>query len=228
MNLQELFDECKRIDQKLKQIRENSNFEDDDNRKHVFGVLRSQLIHYEIMVHLMHARQNQSLQPPEVFTNVIGIGYDEQVQWEEFQVISKLTLLTMSHFVIENCLKTLLSALDSSQDPPSGFYNIAKKLLDTITVSDKVNSLEILNILAIVRNSLHNNGNHAPLHPSLNSVSKTIGTTLFEFEKDEKTEISESKMVVLLDAVVDVLDEIITTSEIQQLSNVEKIFSPRF
>ena len=228
MNLKELFEECQKIDQKLKQIRLNSSFPDDDNRKHVFGVLRSQMIHYEIMLHIMHAKHNQSLNPPEVFKDVIGIGYDEQSQWKEFQIISKLSFLTMSHFVIENFLKTLLSVLDTSRDPPSGFYKIAQELFTRITVTDNQKCLDILNMLALVRNSLHNNGIHAPLHPSLNSVSTTIGNATFVFNKGQRTSVLESQMVELLNGVVSCLDEIVHSSEIQQLSSVPILFTPRF
>ena len=228
MDLQQFYSECQKIDARLKQIRQESEFQDTDNRKWVFGVLRSQMIHYEIMLHILHARYNQTIQPPDAFQEIIGIGYTEQAQWEEFQVTAKIAYITLSHFVIENFFKTLLAELETSKDPPTGFYVITKTLLDKITISDKQRKLEVLNAMAMVRNSMHNNGIHAPIPPAPPSQTVTIGATTLNFDKGEEGSILESEMVDLINAVIDILDEIVQAPEIQNLTSVPLLFIPKF
>jgi len=228
LNLEQVYDECHKIDEKLKQLAQNSSFGDTDNRKHAFGVLCSQMIHYEMMLHVLHARYSQIIQPPNVFQEVFGIGYDEQPQWDEFQIISKVSYITLTQFVIENFFKTLLSELNTSQDPPTGFYKIVETLFDKITILDKQQKKDILNTMAMVRNSLHSNGIHVPLHPSLNSKSVTIGSQTFTFNKGQSTSISESQMIVLINEVINILDEIVKSVEIQRLGSVPILFTPKF
>lgn len=175
----------------------------------------------------MWARYNRTLEPEYVFKDVIGIGYDEQDYWEEFQVTSKISYLTLSHFVIENFFKTLLAEIDTTKNPPSGFYKLSKALLEKITISDKDRKLEILNTMAMIRNSMHNNGIHVPLPPAPDSQTITIGSTSFQFVKGQQTSIKESHMIDLINGVVDVLEEILNSQEVTRLPSVPLLYVPK-
>ncbi|MCH7647393.1 MAG: hypothetical protein IIA83_02135 [Thaumarchaeota archaeon] len=226
-DLKKFFNECQKIDQKLKQIHQNLSYPDNDNRKSCFGVLHSQMLHYEIMLKIMYAKVNRSL-PDHIFKDVIGIGIEEQAYWENFQVTSKVSYITLSHFVIENMFKTLLAELDTSKNPSTGFYNITKVLLDKISVPDKPRKLEILNAMAMIRNSMHNNGIHAPVPPAPDSQTITIGNTVLRFDKGNPTDLLETQMVDLINAVIDILKEIVNSTEVQQLPSVPNLFVPKF
>ena len=227
MKLTDFFNECQKIDLRLKNIHQTFSYDNDDNRKRVFGVLHSLITHYEMMLKIMCARDAHHLNPND-FRNVFGIGYDDQSQWEAFQVTSKNSYITLSHFVIENFFKTLLVELDTTKNPPRGFYAITDTLLKKISVSDKARKLEILNAMAMIRNSMHNNSIHVPIPPAPDSQTITIGNIRLQFDKGQPTYMLESEMIVLLNTIIDILEEIVNSAEVQQLPPVPKLFVPKF
>lgn len=227
MGLEIFFQDCKKIDERLLKLQLNPDFAIEDNRRICFGVLRSQIMHYEIMLHILKARYTQSIQPPKVFEEIIGIGYDPQEPWEEFQVISKVNLISTWHFIIENFFKTLLVTLDNSKDPPIGFHGILVALLDSITITDKDITKDTFDVLSLIRNSFHSNGIHVPLHPSLINKVIVINNETFTFVKGNPTEIGEPQLAVVLNEIIDALEKIVNSIEIKQLSQVPKLFIPR-
>ena len=228
MDLVQFFQSCKTLDERLRTIRKRLPYSDEDNRKHVFGVLRSQLIWYEVILNIFGVKYGKRVSD-DVFKSIFGIKIDEDKQWLEFQVIAKNSVITFWNFIIENFFKTLLISLDASKDPPTGYYRITTEVFDKIpSIRNKAQKIDILNALAMTRNSFHNNGVYAPVPPAPESKMIDIDGTIFNFVKGQPTKISEPQMVLLLSKIAEALNEIVLSNEVQQLQSVPQVFVPRF
>jgi hypothetical protein len=70
----------------------------------------------------------------------------------------KLSWCVHFQFQIENLFQNLLGRL--GEKPRRGYWNVSRKIVDTLSLPYSDRSHRKLNILALVRNSLHNNGTH--------------------------------------------------------------------
>ncbi len=88
---------------------------------------------------------------------------------------SKLALAVLAQFQIENLLRCLAAELNIPQ--PIGFYKLATNLLDDLQL--RGDELQRLNVPALIRNTLHNNGIHTGFKNSDTVV--TIEEVTYEF-----------------------------------------------
>ena len=89
---------------------------------------------------------------------LIGLLDDNMSQdvlrgWDK---ISKLSFVLLCQFQIENCVSTLNKSL--SLKSRGGFYNEAEALILFLSLPKRC--LKMLNVPALIRNTLHNNGIH--------------------------------------------------------------------
>jgi len=102
---------------------------------------------------------------------VIGLREPTQkevgVAGRSLQKTSKLSLLLLGQFQIENCIRSIVRNL-KIVDKSIGFYKVAEKLITELNMSHY--DLETLNTPALIRNSLHSNG----IHHSIGKQAKTI------------------------------------------------------
>ncbi len=147
------------------------------------------------------------------------VGMTRGTAREGARVLEKMTRLgfvTLFLFQIENLLKNLLRGL--GQEPPKGYYDIARTLLRSVSVSDPDSKLEILNTPALIRNSLHANGIHYGYKES--SSSLTIGGVAYEFVHSKPVRCAGWHHIIhALDAVVGVIIEILSTPAIKALKD---------
>jgi S-adenosylmethionine synthetase len=64
----------------------------------------------------------------------------------------------MFQFQLENLFRNTLKELGVSV--PSGYYKVAEKITDRLSLPNRKHTIRRLNIIAYIRNSLHNNGIH--------------------------------------------------------------------
>jgi len=226
--LPEIFELYDALSKKLLQLRKNSSFDNDDGRKDIYGILRNQILWLQVTLHIMHAENIRMLEPSQVFKDVFGIGYEHTKWWkEDFQIQVKDSFMTMYNFMLENFFKILLSELDTSKNPSFGYYKILENVITLSNIPDGKKKLYAIYTLALHRNALHNNGFHYPTSKEFDHIIIEIRDIQFEFKKGKETEMNFSQMAVLLDKIIDILDEIISSPKVQQLISVSKYFNPK-
>ena len=98
-----------------------------------------------------------------------------------------------------------MSELDTSKNPPTGYFKILEKVIELSNILDGERKHYALYTLALHRNALHNNGIHYPTNKKFNHILIEIRDIKFEFKKGEQIEINFSQLAVLLDKIVDIL-----------------------
>lgn len=113
-----------------------------------------------VMVQKLLASVQEGLLPADVLRQCM------ELDAEAFQLAINRLSDTLRHgyvaiyqFQIENMLRNILLGLGPPA-PPSGFYNIADAVLNRAGVPDPNSKRDILNVPALIRNSLHSNGIH--------------------------------------------------------------------
>ncbi len=133
----------------------------------------------------------------------------------------RLGYVILYQFQIENLFKNLMMALGTSP-PTTSWHSLANDFLKKISVKDKDRSFEILNILALLRNSYHSNGIHNP-PPMKNKLRRSdvnivIDSAEFKFINGERVTCAGWAYVeVAIRAGLKVLDEILFSTEIVSL-----------
>lgn len=93
----------------------------------------------------------------------------------------KLSWCTQFQFQIENLFKNILKGLHKT--PPNGYWQLSGKLLDVLHLEKKDHALQVLNIIAHIRNSQHANGTHFGYRERDTIVP--VEGVLFEFRHGE-------------------------------------------
>lgn len=130
-----------------------------------------------------------------------------QLMGNSIHKTSKLSLILLGQFQIENCIVNIGYAL-SIKSKSQGFYNKADGLLTHLGL-DK-SRLDILNTGAQIRNSLHSNGIHhgykgADFHSNLKGVQ-------YDFVDGQKVSCASFPHIAhALECSVEIIDEIYST-----------------
>lgn len=98
---------------------------------------------------------------------------------------TRLGFLTLYQFQLETMLRDLLAVMSPSKKE-SAFYSIAKQVLELSGVSDPDRKLRILNLPALLRNSLHTNGIHNPPSNYKAPVTVDIGGVVYQFTDQDR------------------------------------------
>ncbi len=127
----------------------------------------------------------------------------------------RLAFITLYQFQVENMLRNLLVALGHS-DAPSAFYRIAEAILNAVTIHDIQTKLRTLNVVALLRNSLHSNGIHTSSNRS--SMQIDINGVPYNFVYGDRVRCAGWAYIIhALDAGLDVIEEILLSPEIVAL-----------
>jgi len=126
-----------------------------------------------------------------------------------FDTWAKLNLLVFSQFRFESLVSDLLAALDSSYNQRNGFQKKVVDLLTKINLPDRQEKEDCFMIMALLRNSLHNNsinknGDHKVL----------LYGTMFIFENDKPTHATIQDILLVIEQAVEITAEIISQPEI--------------
>ncbi len=129
---------------------------------------------------------------------------------------SKLSLILIGQFQIENCISNISKALGISSGN-KGFYKKTEMLIDHLGFA--YDKLETLNTGALIRNSLHSNGIHHG-YQGKSSHFKLEGVQ-YDFYHGKKVSCAAlSHIAHALECSLEVLDEIISSSQVKSYTGL--------
>jgi len=155
----------------------------------------------------------------QIVTQLLGLTQIDmksvQLMGNSLHKTSKLSLILLGQFQIENCIVNIGNAL-GVKSKSRGFYNKADAL--SYIGIDK-NKLNILNTGAQIRNSLHSNGIHhgykgTDFHSNLKGVQ-------YDFINGQKVSCASFPHIAhALECSVEILDEIYSTPDLKSYSSL--------
>jgi len=139
-----------------------------------------------------------------------------QLMGDSIHKTTKLSLILIGQFQLENCIENLNIALGLNSNLP-GFYNKAKTIINHLGINSE--RLEILNTGALIRNSLHSNGIHKGFRNTDSHIR--IEGVDYDFIHDQKVTCASLPHIThSLECAVNVLDEIIISQQIKQITSL--------
>jgi hypothetical protein len=108
---------------------------------------------------------------------------DKQIYANEFANFTKIAFVQGMFLAIESSLRLFLRSIDTSacNGGTAEFKSIYECLFNSKLTEAPSNGIELLDLLRLVRNTIHNNGVY--FHPSGNDVSVTWDGDTFEFKQ---------------------------------------------
>ena len=221
--LSNLVDGFREVTIKLQQLRQKITVPNADGRQVALFGMQTVLLGFGLTVHAitgagLRTRHRDVDEVNETFLNyatVDGKTQDELMTLTES--VWRHSLLTLFHFQLDALFQNLLRAF-GSEPGTTGFGNNSKDVLTRVTLVDRHRAENTLAAITYVRNSLHNNGIHrgpnwGPFH--------ALGLT-YEFQKDDAVKCaSVGHVLAILDATVDILEDVLLSSEVTALPKVE-------
>lgn len=135
-----------------------------------------------------------------------------QLMGDSLNKTSKLSLILLGQFQIENCIENICNALGVESNT-MGFYNKADALLSHCGFGQ--DELDVLNTGAQIRNSLHSNGIHHGPEKRKNFRSELKGVR-YEFTDGQKVSCASYPHIAhALECSVEILDDVFSTREVK-------------
>ena len=126
---------------------------------------------------------------------------------------SKLSLILIGQFQIENCISNINKALAISSN--NKFYSKVKALINFVEFGDY--ELKTLNTGAKIRNSLHSNG----IHNEYDFHHTLKGDVQYDFNNGEKVSCASLPYIAhALECSLEVLDEIISSNQVKSYTGL--------
>ena len=142
---------------------------------------------------------------------------------EDLLRAARLFLLVESQFQIEAAFRTILVALGKPVEQ-QGFYNLAKAVLTEACVDDSPTKLRVLNVPALMRNSMHSNG----IHHGYKGASTVEVVSGIEFRFEDGKRVSSAgwfHIVTALTAAIDVVDMVFTSPAVAAFNELPDDYS---
>jgi len=152
---------------------------------------------------------------PPILTKEVQDGIGRVLAFQD--LCTKTSFITLLMFQIEVFLKGLSAKLNIV--PRNRCYSsVVNALADQIIHDNRKQKKKLLMTLAHVRNALHANGYHMN-----NDFEVTIDEITYKFhEKSEIDFLGWTQVFVFMNATLDVLEEIIFSSQISEIDYIEK------
>lgn len=152
-----------------------------------------------------------------ILIQALGLAKPEYINpvAEDLLRSNRLFLLNESQFQIETLFRNILLAL-AKPAGKQGFYNVAEDVLAAASVADPATKLRILNVPALMRNSMHANGVHHGWKGS--DTIEVIKGVEFRFEHGKRVQCgSWYHIVTALSASFEIVDEILGSAPVSAL-----------
>jgi len=134
---------------------------------------------------------------------------------ETYAIFARFGFQTMIQFQIENMFKNILAKLTNAP-PPQTYYKIVQELIQTLSLQNPQDKIDKLNVIAMMRNSLHSNGIHTK-----ESKTVIINGHKYEFIQNQTVTCSDwAEMHFALNEVLKIIDEILDHSDITAITDV--------
>jgi len=200
----------------LWKLYENSGYEEKDIRARIFLNIGGMIIANAIVISNILLNVEEEKIPKKAYRTLFGLTEPEKIKKmaENLSQYTRLSIVTLFQFQIENLFVNLLHALKPDERPPRGYGKIVERLMENISISDKEEKKKILNILQFIRNSLHSNGKH-----NNDPLTIEIDGFEFKFEKGESVSCASwNGIPIALKAISKLIDEIIKSDEIKSIT----------
>ena len=161
----------------------------------------------------------------EEMTKALGLSKPEYIAFvaEDLLRASRLWLIVESQFQIETAFRNILAALGKVAST-QGFYNLAKDILTVTGIADAARKRKLLNVAALMRNSMHANGIHHGWK-NLDTIENIAGVE-FRFEHGKRVQCgSWFHIVTALTASLEVLDEILSASAVREIVSIPDTYA---
>ena len=155
-----------------------------------------------------------------VLIQALGLAKPEYINpvAEDLLRSSRLFLLVESQFQIETLFRNILLALGKPANK-QGFYNVAESVLTAAGLADSAAKLQVLNVPAYMRNSMHSNGIHHGWKDS--DTIEWIKGVEFRFEHGKRVQCgSWYHIVTALSASFELVDEILGSASVSALKPI--------
>ena len=138
---------------------------------------------------------------------------EDTIQFKsQYNTINRATYCTKAMFDVEHFLKSIAKLLGMNTEV--GYQEMTRKLKNSLNLTDY--QLDILNALARVRNSLHNNGYHTE-----EDFEMVIRGNSYKFEKDKQVKFSGwGNLYIMFDELLDVIEFILETTDVKKLAKI--------
>lgn len=147
-------------------------------------------------------------------TTIFGIGNPDAVRFvNSMDIFLRASFLTVFMFETENLLKKIRNNL-SPTSTNNKYFDISSDILQITHPSNWQQKHDVLQVPAYTRNCLHNSGIHNKADKSF-----VIGTENFNFIQGQMfNKASWNNIFFMTDKLIDVLEEILTNSQVRLLS----------
>ena len=137
---------------------------------------------------------------------------------EDLLRASRLHLLVESQFQVETLFRDILLALEKHPSKP-GFYHVATELLKVVGIADSDVKLRLLNVPALMRNSMHANGIHHGYQGR--DTMEVIDGIEFRFEHSKRVQCgSWHHIAAALTGSINLVDEILSAPRVAGLDRI--------
>jgi hypothetical protein len=160
-----------------------------------------------------------------VLIRALGLARPEYINLvaEDLLRSSRLFLLVESQFQIETLFRNVLLALGRPASK-QGFYNVADDVLAAAGVAQPAVKLRVLNVPALMRNSMHANGVHHGWKGS--DTIESIKGVEFRFEHGRRVQCgSWYHIVTALSAGFEIVDEVLGSGPILALKIIPDVYA---
>ena len=160
-----------------------------------------------------------------IFIEALKISKPEYINLvvEDMLRSSRLFLLVESQFQIEALLKNILHEMKIPVKK-DGFYNVAELILKETSINDGEKKLKILNIAALMRNSMHANGIHYGYKKT--DTIEFIDGIEFEFINEKRVQCgSWFHIVTALTASMKIVEEILVSPKVSSMKLVPDMYA---
>lgn len=131
---------------------------------------------------------------------------------------AKASFLTVVQFALENSARRVAVEL-AGQGAPMGFKDIGKMLVTETGLSDPRNKLDLLLVLAYLRNTLHSNGIH--YWPD---VTITVAGEPFKFQKGKRSDCASwSHILYALLYSLSVFEEMYLSPRVKSVTSIPTV-----
>ncbi len=198
----------------LKSIINESSYDPGDVRRLAFSNCRSLIGTSVVVLNILSAREEDRL-PDALYPELFGLSKsDATTFFNSFGKNSRLGLVALLQFQVENFLRSVLNELQPGS-PPHEFMRIARRLLESVMSPDFDSRLAVLNCLQQIRNSYHSNGTHTE-----KSVSLTIAGKEFQFVQGQTVKCAGwEHIAIAFREVIKIMEAIVSSPSVSAITH---------
>lgn len=147
-----------------------------------------------------------------------SVGSNHSIKKTEKIMLDTLRLgfITLLHFKMDNLFQNILRDLGALPEK-AGYWNLCNAILRESSIPEKGDEMDILTVLAYLRNSLHNNGIH---RTRFDDFCKKIKGKTFSFRNEKRVECASwDHIIVAVDSNVEILSKILLSDSIKAITH---------